>query len=86
MWGPLVLAKSRLVGCTKAEINEAFTVNGKGYRAKLTPRAPAGPVWGSWDLELTKPGAPTVKATVCDFASGTDVPCGEGGNLFSIWF
>ena len=86
MWGPLVLAKSRLAGATRAEMDEAFTVNGKGYRAKLTPRKPNGLVWGCWDLELTKPGARTIKAKVCDFGSGTDVPCSEGGDLFSIWF
>ena len=86
MWGPLVLAKSRLAGATREEIGEAFTVNGKGYRATLTPRPSDGLVWGRWNLELTKPGARTIRAKVCDFASGTDVPCGEGGNLFSIWF
>ena len=86
MWGPLLLAKSRLAGATRAEVDEAFTVNGKGYRAKLTPRTSNGLVWGCWELELTKPGARTVRAKVCDFASGTDIPCGDDGDLFSIWF
>ena len=86
MWGPLLLAKSRLAGSARAEVEEAFTVNGKGYRATLMPCASNGLTWGRWDLELTKPGARTVKAKVCDFASGTDVPCGETGDLFSIWF
>ena len=86
MWGPLVLAKSRLVGNTRNEVNEEFTVNGKGYAAKLTPRESNGLTWGCWDLELTKPGERTVNVKVCDFESGSDVPCGEGGDLFSVWF
>ena len=86
MWGPLVLAKSRLVGNTKAEIVEPFTVNGKGYSVRATPVASDGMTWGRWDLELTKPGERTVRVKACDFESGGDMPCGEGGDLFSIWF
>ena len=86
MWGPLVLAKSRLIGNTKAEIVEPFTVNGKGYSVKATPVASDGTTWGRWDLELTKPGERTIKVKACDFESGSDVPCGEYGDLFSIWF
>lgn len=86
MWGPLVLTKSRLVGNTKAEIVEPFTVNGKGYSVKATPVASDGMTWGRWDLELTKPGERAIKVKACDFESGSDVPCGESGDLFSIWF
>ena len=84
MWGPLVLAKSRVIGNTRAEVDEPFTVNGKGYSAKLTPLKSNGMTWGLWNLELTKPGERTVKVKVCDFESGTDLPC--GGGFFSIWF
>lgn len=84
MWGPLVLVKTRLVGTPAAEVDEAFTVNGKGYAAKLVPLKSDGMTWGLWDLELTKPGSRTVKVKVTDFASGTDVPC--GGPFFSICF
>ena len=86
MWGPLVLAKSRLAGDSRAEINEEFTVNGKGYQAKLTPLKSNGKTWGLWNLELAKPGERTIKTKVCDFESGSDMPCGEGGDLFSVWF
>ena len=84
MWGPLVLAKSRVIGNARAEVDEPFTVNGKGYSAKLTPLKSNGMTWGLWNLELTKPGERTVKVKVCDFESGTDLPC--GGGFFSIWF
>ena len=86
MWGPLVLAKSRIIGNTKAEITEPFTVNGKGYVAKVKPLPSDGMTWGRWELELTKPGERTVRAKVCDFESGSDMPNGSGANLFSIWF
>ena len=86
MWGPLVLAKTRLVGDTRAEINEPFTVNGKGYSVKATPRPSDGRTWGVWDLELTKSGERTVRVKASDFQSGSDIPCGENGDLFSIWF
>jgi len=84
MWGPLVLAKSRVIGNTRAEVEEPFTVNGKGYAAKLTPLKSNGMTWGLWQLELTKPGERDVKVKVCDFGSGTDLPC--GGGFFSVWF
>ena len=86
MWGPLVLAKSRLAGCTRAEINEPFTVNGKGYQVKATPLPSTGKTWGLWQLELAKPGERTVSVKAADFESGSDMPCGENGDLFSIWF
>ena len=63
-----------------------FTVNGKGYSVRATPCAGDGMTWGLWDIELSKPGDRTVRVKACDFASGTDVPCGKGGDLFSIWF
>jgi len=84
MWGPLVLAKSRIIGNTKAEVDDPFTVNGKGYAVKATPLKSDGTTWGLWNLELTKPGERSVVVRACDFGSGTDVPC--GGGFFSIWF
>ena len=86
MWGPLVLAKSRLAGNAKAEIDEQFTVNGRGYSVKATPLKSDGMTWGRWNLELSKPGDHTIRVVACDFESGSDMPCGEDGDLFSIWF
>ena len=85
-YGPLVLAKSRLAGNTRAEIADVETVNGQGYGATVTPLASDGSTWGLWQLELTKPGVQTVSVRVCDFQSGSDIEVGRNGDLFSIWF
>jgi hypothetical protein len=86
MHGPLVLAKSRVIGNAPAELDVETSINGKGYRAHVTPLPGDGLTWGLWRLELTKDGAPTISTKVCDFQSGSDMNCGSGGNLFSIWF
>ena len=85
MWGPLLLAKAQRIGATKAEIQDASTVNGQGYKASLTPLE-ATDTWGLWELELKKDGAPTVKAKVCDFQSAGDDPSATNADAFSIWF
>ena len=86
MHGPLVLAKSRVIGNAPAELESEPGINGKGYRARVTPLPGDGLTWGLWRLDLTKDGAPTISTKVCDFQSGGDMDCGSGGNLFSIWF
>ena len=86
MHGPLVLAKSRVIGNAPVELESEPGINGKGYRARVTPIPGDGLTWGLWRLELTKDGAPTISTKVCDFQSGGDMDCGSGGNLFSIWF
>ncbi len=86
MHGPLVLAKSRVIGNAPDELEVESSINGKGYRAQVTPLTGDGLTWGLWRLELTKDGAPTISTKVCDFQSGGDMNCGSGGNLFSIWF
>ena len=86
MHGPLVLAKSRVIGDTVAELDAETGINGKGYRARVTPLPGDGLTWGLWRLELTKDGAPTISTKVCDFQSAGDMNCGVGGDLFSIWF
>ncbi len=83
--GPLLLAKSLRTGATRDELLDMSTVNGKGYSVKLTPCAGEG-VWGAWDVELTKPGAPTVKTRACDYQSAADDPFGPSAVAFSVWF
>ena len=86
LYGPLVLAKSRLAGNSREEITDPRTVNGQGYSVKATPLPSDGSTWGLWRLELTKPGAPAVSVRACDFQSGSDVEVGRDADLFSIWF
>ena len=85
MVGPLLLAKSRRTGATQTELMDLATVRGQGYAVKVTPVA-CEDVWGAWDVELTKPGAPTIRTRVCDYQSAGDDPYADGSVRFSIWF
>ncbi len=85
MVGPLLLAKSRRTGATHAELMDLATVRGQGYAVKVTPVA-CEDVWGAWDVELTKPGAPTIRTRACDYQSAGDDPYADGSVRFSIWF
>ena len=85
MWGPLILAKSRRIGATRAELLDDSTIIGKGYSVSLSP-LPATDTWGLWDLVLTKPGEPTIRAKVCDYQSAGDDPFAVNADVFSIWF
>lgn len=83
--GPLLLAKCRRTGATMDNLLDLSTVNGKGYSVKLTACACEG-VWAAWDVELTKPGAPTIKTRACDYQSAADDPFGKNAVVFSVWF
>ena len=85
MVGPLLLAKSRRTGATQTELMDLATVRGQGYAVKVTPGA-CEDVWGAWDVELTKPGAPTIRTRACDYQSAGDDPYADGSVRFSIWF
>ena len=85
MVGPLLLAKSRRTGATQTELMDLATVRGQGYAVKVTPVA-CEDVWGAWDVELTKPGASTIRTRACDYQSAGDDPYADGSVRFSIWF
>ena len=85
MVGPLLLAKSCRTGATRDELMDFSTVRGKGYSVKVSPTTGDG-VWGAWDVELTKPGAPTIKTRACDYQSAGDDPYSHGAVRFSVWF
>ena len=85
MVGPLLLAKSRRTGATETELMDLATVRGQGYAVKVTPVA-CEDVWGAWDVELTKPGAPMIRTRACDYQSAGDDPYADGSVRFSIWF
>ena len=95
MWGPLVLCKSCRTGMPFAEVSKSDTVYGLGYGVRVNPRsaeaATEASVWGVFDVELFREGAPTIRTTACDFQSGSDVPMGDQDSstsyqFFSIWF
>ena len=85
MVGPLLLAKSRRTGATQTELMDLATVRGQGYAVKVTPVA-CEDVWGAWDVELTKPGASTIRTRACDYQSAGDDPYADGSVRFSVWF
>lgn len=85
MVGPLLLAKCCRTGATRNELMDFTTVRGKGYSVKVSPATGDG-VWGAWDVELTKPGEPTIKTRACDYQSAGDDPYSHGAVRFSVWF
>ena len=86
LWnGPLLLAKSRRLGMTTAQLENTSTVIGKGYRPILA-RIPSDRVMAAWDVRLVKDGAPDITAKACDYQSAADARLGDNFTWFSIWF
>ena len=85
MYGPLVLAKSRLLGERETTLSDPFTVNGKGYSLRLTPLE-SDCTWGAWKVELAKPGEKTLEFKACDYQSAGDSIYGPRANVFSTRF
>ena len=86
LWnGPLLLAKSRCLGMTTEQLEDASTVIGKGYRPVLT-RIASDRVMAAWDVRLVKDGAPDITAKACDYQSAADARLGDNFTWFSIWF
>ncbi len=86
LWnGPLLLAKSRRLGMTTAQLEDASSVIGKGYRPLLT-RIPSDRVMAAWDVRLVKDGERDITAKACDYQSAGDVRVGDNFTWFTIWF
>jgi len=86
LWnGPLLLAKSRRLGMTSEQLDDASTVIGQGRRPVLR-RIDSDRTMGAWEVRLTKDGEPDVVAKVCDYQSAADARLGDKFNWFSIWF
>lgn len=87
--GPLLLARSKYIGNSDAEMFGSATVNNGGAECRLTP-AKADKTWGLWDAEIKTADGRTIKTKVCDFASaGDDFRRGEPVNrtpTFSVFF
>lgn len=80
--GPVLLAKSSLVGDTPEQVFEAGGVLGRGYRCSLAPVA-SGKAHKVFRATFEKEGERTLSALVQDFPS-CDVDDPNGA--FSIWF
>ena len=87
MRGPLVLAKGRLAGTSRAEAFEFKTINRQsGWKASLSPAkrtAENAAAWGAWELSLEKDGERRL-IPVADFWSVSNIDDPE--NWFSLWF
>lgn len=84
--GPLVLAKGRLAGTSRAETLFATSIKDNAWKATLTPApttAENAGVTRAWTLTLSH--GPELKTIpVADFASVSNVD--DPGNWFSLWF
>ena len=92
MRGPLVLAKGRAVGTSRAETLEFNTINKQSaWRLSLAPQkrsAKNAGAWGAWDLTLEKDvkGKGVEKKTI-PVADYWSVSCmDDPENWFSLWF
>ena len=84
--GPLVLAKGRLAGTSRAETLGFTTVRGYGWKASLRPAphtAENAGVPQAWFLTLSR-GPESKTIPVSDFASVSNVD--DPSNWFSLWF
>lgn len=87
MRGPLVLAKGRSAGTSRAETLDFETVNARGWTVgALVPMprtADSAAAWGVWTLELRR-GAERRFIPVADYWSASCA--NDPGNWFSLWF
>ena len=80
-YGPVLLAKSSVVGTTRKEALEAPTVAGRGFSCTLD-KMNAAAAWGAWRATFSN-GKERFAVNVCDLQSHDgDDPKG----VFSIWF
>ena len=84
-WGPLVLARSARLGTCRKELESFPSVNGKGYKASLKPISAHG-VYAPFEVELSKPGAETIRTKACSYESASDDPASRDGFIFSVRF
>lgn len=83
-YGPLILAKSKLVGATREQVFDPFTANLKGYRVSVE-RLKSDRVWGAWKVTLEKDGDKHVYPAA-DLGSACDTVTPYTTDEYSIWF
>jgi hypothetical protein len=82
--GPLMLARSQLIGNTVPEMFNSPSLHGKNSRCTLHPVKMPG-VFAGFNAEFTTPDGTVFTTTVCDYASAGNVETDEG-KLFSMFF
>ena len=83
-YGPLLLARSCMIGNTAEEMFEGDWIDGSFSCQVVDAREDAGSVRLMLDVTLTN-GEKTIAATVCDYASAGDL-MPENPDYFSIYF
>ena len=69
--GPLLLARSKYIGNTSAEMFSSPSVNNAGAKCELIPEKPSH-TWGQWKAKITADDGKIIETKVCDFASAGD--------------
>ena len=81
--GPLILAKSRSVGCGEREIFDFESIDGRGFSGQLVP-IECHENWAAWQVILTGPNGERIETNACDYQSAADYD--DKDNAFSVWF
>ena len=84
MYGPLLLARSKVIGNTEEEMFSATPVNPNATCRLVAARGESESARVMFDVEITN-GADTLRTTVCDFASAANQKL-DDVRFFSIYF
>jgi hypothetical protein len=84
MYGPLLLARSKVIGSTEEEMFSAAPVDPNASCRLLAARGESESVRVMLDVEITN-GNDTLRTTVCDFASAANQKL-QDTRFFSIYF
>ena len=82
--GPVLLARSKVIGNTACEMFETPSVNGKNYKCELTPADIEG-VYAGFNAVFTAPDGSSFSTKVCDYASAGNMKL-EDRCFFSMFF
>lgn len=80
--GPLLLCRSKRVGCSEEEMFEQKSIYGKRVACEVEPIA-SDKVRAAFKVKLSDSSGVLLETKMCDYASGTN--CEGDPKLFSIW-
>ncbi|MGN1122031.1 MAG: beta-L-arabinofuranosidase domain-containing protein [Eubacteriales bacterium] len=84
-YGPLILAHSKKVGSTEAEMFGFCSIHGRGFAASAMPSACTdSDVLCRFTVRLTN-GTETVETEMCDFASASDIMDNRDTKFFNLY-
>ena len=86
MYGPLVMARSARLGCSRRELRSKDTVNGKGWRVGAVRTLAAQDVFAPMEVDLVAPDGKRKTVRVCSYESAGDDCVINDGFIFSTRF